>query len=138
MGDLRSIAQGCEDLGVVALTRSDLDRAAVSLKESIALSLEVGQSELVASGLMGLGVVTAREQPMRAARHFGAAEALREVVGVTIWPPRRKLCDHALEAVRDALGAAAFAAAWAEGSAMTLERAVEYALERDTTAPMAP
>jgi hypothetical protein len=78
-----------------------------------------------------LAVVAARDQPVGAARYFGAAEALRESLGVAIWPVRRALYDHALETVRAALDAEAFDVVWAEGRAMTLEQAVEYALERD-------
>lgn len=69
---------------------------------------------------------------MAAARHFGAAEALRESAGGTIWSARRKLYDSALETLHAALGIDAFAAAWAEGRVMTREQAVAYALVRDT------
>ena len=37
--------------------------------------------------------------------------------------------ERVLSEVRAQLGEAAFAAAWEEGQAMTLEQAVEYALE---------
>jgi hypothetical protein len=138
MGDRHSIAQASDGLAIVALVRQDLDQLAVILKESIALSLEVGQVVLVAYGLKGLAVVAAREQPMRAARQFGAAEALLEALGGISWPPRRTLYDHALETVRAGLDAETFAAAWAEGRAMTLDQAVEYALGRGRAALLAP
>jgi hypothetical protein len=35
------------------------------------------------------------------------------------------------DSARDAFGPEVFAAAWAEGQAMTLERALAYALEQD-------
>lgn len=85
----------------------------------------------MAYGLMGLAVVVARAQPVHATRLLEVAEALREAAGVTIWPPRRTLYDDALQTVHAALGAAALDVAWAEGRAMTLERAVEYALQSD-------
>jgi predicted ATPase len=128
MGDLRSIAQAQESLAAVALMREDVDRASALLHESIVLAMEVGHVELVAHMMMDLAVVAAHTQPVHAACLFGAAEALREAVGVGIWPPRQKLYDQALAMGRDALGAAEFTAAWAEGRAMSLERAVEYAL----------
>ena len=39
------------------------------------------------------------------------------------------LWEEAPEAMRAALGKTAFAAAWAEGRAMTLEQAIAYALD---------
>jgi predicted ATPase/transcriptional regulator with XRE-family HTH domain len=138
MGDLRGIAQAHDDLAVAALMSQDLDRTACILQESIPLCLEVGQTELVASGLVSLAVVAARDQPVRAARYFGAAEALRESIGVAIWPVRRALYDHALDTVRAALDAEAFDVAWAEGRAMTIEQAVGYALGRDPAPSATP
>jgi hypothetical protein len=136
-GDLLSRAQSRDYLAIVALVRRDLDRVAALLAEAIPLALAVGQPELVASGLMGLAVVAADEEPARAARLFGAAEALRETAGVAIWEPRRRLYDPALEQVRRALGTAAFDGGWAAGRALTREQAVSYALER-ASAPSVP
>jgi hypothetical protein len=68
---------------------------------------------------------------VHAARLFGAAEALRAAIGSPIPPIERAEYERAVAASRTALGEAAFAAAWAEGRAMTLERAVEFALAAD-------
>ena len=43
-------------------------------------------------------------------------------------PEDRPAYDRSLGAVRDLLSEGALAAAWAEGRAMTLEQAIEYAL----------
>jgi len=62
---------------------------------------------------------------------FGAAELLRESLR------SRRDIDYQAEfaqhtnSTRVALGNAAFEAAWAEGRAMTLDQAIEYALEPD-------
>jgi non-specific serine/threonine protein kinase len=136
-GDLLSQAQSRDYLAIVALVRRDLDRVAALLAEAIPLALAVGQPVLVANGLMGLAVVAAGEEPARAARLFGAAEALRETAGVAIWEPRRRLYDPALERVRRALGTAAFDADWTAGRALTREQAVSYALEM-ASAPSVP
>ena len=128
-GDLRSIGHALDDLAMVALLREDFNRAVALYRESIALCTEVGQLELVAYGLKGLAVVAARERPRRAARLFGAAEALREAGGVAIWPARRTLYDRALALTREALGEAAFGDSWAAGRAMTQREALAEALE---------
>jgi len=64
----------------------------------------------------------------RAVRLFGAAEALREAIGLLSAPQERADYDARLAATRSRLGVVAFEAAWAEGRAMTLEQAIEYAL----------
>jgi hypothetical protein len=68
----------------------------------------------------------------RAARLFGAVEALRERTGSAITlSPWRELHERHLESLRTRLDAVELAAAWAEGRAMTFEQAIAYALEDD-------
>jgi len=69
---------------------------------------------------------SAREEP--AVRLLGAAEALAEAVGATVPAAARTAYEEQVAGLRESLGVAAFAAAWAEGRAMSLEHAVEYAL----------
>ena len=85
------------------------------------------------------GMVAAQGQQRaeleRAARLFGAAEALEDSM---IARPEFAIFDNgALQApiamLRTRLGDDAFAAAWAEGRAMTLEQAIAYALELGAT-----
>jgi predicted ATPase/DNA-binding CsgD family transcriptional regulator len=63
-----------------------------------------------------------------AARLFGAAQAIRQRIGVV----RFKIYDAgyqaAVTALRDAMGEKDFDAAWAEGSALSTEEAIAYAL----------
>jgi hypothetical protein len=80
-----------------------------------------------------LARVTARlGRPDRAARMLGAAEALREVMGMRAFARsadyQRTDYEDVLAATRAALGDEAFASAWAEGRMMTVEDAVAYAL----------
>src|SRR5919109_2715221 len=63
--------------------------------------------------------------PDRAARLWGAAQALRQALGWPLPPHEREECDRQRDALRDALGEEAFAALSAEGRTMTLEQAME-------------
>jgi len=65
----------------------------------------------------------------RAARLFGAAEALREALGAPVLWFQRQSYAQGVAALRAWLDDAACAAAWAEGRGMTLEQAIAYALE---------
>jgi DNA-binding NarL/FixJ family response regulator len=68
---------------------------------------------------------------------FGAAETLREAIGVALLPAERADHDRAVAAARAGAGEVAFAAAWAEGRRMTLEQAAEYALAITTPSTLA-
>jgi len=132
--DAICVARAADCIAVVALMRQDFERVAAVLDEAIPVALTVGHADVVANGLMGLAVAAARQDPVRAAREFGAAAALREATGGDFWPARRTLYDPAVERVRGALGTATFEAAWREGRTMTREQAAAYALGRDSWA----
>jgi non-specific serine/threonine protein kinase len=91
----------------------------------LALFREQGDRHMVAWCLDGLaGVAVAEGQPVRAARLFGAAEALREAIGAPMSAATRAAFERHVAAARAAAGEAAFAAAWAEGRTMTPEQAL--------------
>lgn len=76
---------------------------------------------------MGFIAVT-RGQAERAARLFGAAEALREACGVPMTPMERIEYDLAVESLKRLIDSATVQANWSEGWGMNVEAAVEYAL----------
>jgi tetratricopeptide (TPR) repeat protein len=119
-----------QSLGDVALRRGDCLRAAALYKESLILQRGVGDKPGITRCLEGLAAVAcARRHYGEGTRILGAAEALRESTGFQPAPFEQADHDHLVVSVRAALGESAFAAAWAEGRAMTLEQAIEYALE---------
>jgi hypothetical protein len=66
----------------------------------------------------------------RAARLLGAADALLEASGIANAPTVHRVeIERNVAALRARLDETAFAAAWAEGRAMSLEQASAYALE---------
>jgi hypothetical protein len=84
----------------------------------------------IAASLEGLAAVNrAPGQPGRAVRLLGAAEALREWVGVPLPPTEQANYELLVAAIHAALGEEAFAAAWAAGRALSLEDAVSLALD---------
>jgi predicted ATPase len=64
-----------------------------------------------------------------AARLLGAADGLRDEVGVPIWGPRLSRFETLVHSVRSATGDAAFAAAWGEGRALSFDAALATARE---------
>jgi non-specific serine/threonine protein kinase len=125
----RGIGWSLNDLGVAALATGNLDEARALLHESLTVRREQGDKRGIAEGLATLaGLARAQGHAPRAARLLAAATALREVIGVTLWPIERDRYDREVAAVRSALAEAAFSAAWAEGRAMPPEDAIAYAL----------
>ncbi len=119
------------NLGKVALHQSDCGGAAVYFTESLILCREMGERWLSEECLEGFaGVASATGHYERAARLIGAAFELREILGWQPSPPDQADYDKYSALTRSALGESAFATTWAEGRAMTLEQAIEYALER--------
>jgi predicted ATPase/DNA-binding CsgD family transcriptional regulator len=132
VGDLRGIAMCLTILGVAALEQGDPEHAATAYEEEMRVQRRLKDKTGIAYGLRGLsGVAAMRRQPARAARTWGAAEALSEATGLPLSPFDRSHPDYEglLAVARSRLDAAAWETALAEGRAMTPAQAVEYALE---------
>ncbi len=133
VGDTAWVGYTLRCLGIVTLQQGDCRRAEGFFKESLRLSRETGFQWITTESLVGLaGVSNADGNYDRACRLFGAADALREAIGHRPSPQDQADYDRRLASTREALGEAAFAAVWAEGRAMTLEQAIEYALKENT------
>jgi tetratricopeptide (TPR) repeat protein len=135
LGDRRSAAMALFVLGVTELRRGNLERGATLLEEGAHISRELGDrlgAPYFAEGLAKLSAM--RSRPVRAAKLWGAAEALREQEGVSLSKFDRANSDYErdLALVRSALDEATFDAAWAEGRAMSFEQAVGYLLGEPT------
>jgi non-specific serine/threonine protein kinase len=123
-------AAALHELGLAAWDAGDAARAPEWLRASLAMRRDMGARRGIAEGLEELATVAAgRADPARAARLLGAAEALREVIGAPLPPVDRPGHEAIVAAARAALGAAAFAAAWAAGRALTIDQAVGEALD---------
>jgi hypothetical protein len=70
----------------------------------------------------------------RAARLWGAAQALHESKGVPRDIDFLAEADTRISAVRSGMGEEVWEEAWRKGRAMTLEEVVSYALEREEKA----
>ena len=73
------------------------------------------------------GLATTDGNHPLAARLFGAADALRQRMGLVRFRIYDAECEAALAVLRNAMGDKAFDAAWAEGAALGIEEAIAYA-----------
>jgi non-specific serine/threonine protein kinase len=129
LGETRRLAMLLGDYAFLAMVRGDLRRATDLYEESLARGRRVGDRFQVGWYLEGMaGVAAALDRPERAARLFGAAAAVRDAFGVPVRPPVRPIHERLLAPVRAALGEAGFAAAVAEGRALTVEEGIGEAV----------
>jgi non-specific serine/threonine protein kinase len=142
LGVTRGSASLLYYLGVVTYRQGEYGRAAALLTEGLLLSRDLDARNLRALVEAIAWVAAARGQALRAARLAGGAEALWESLGVRV-PPDEQAdheADHeqAVQVMRAALGEEAFATAWAEGRALSLDQAMALALEGHAVAEEAP
>jgi predicted ATPase/class 3 adenylate cyclase len=116
-------------LGRIASERGRYREATAHLAAGVALISAQGSPHYLADGLEWLAAVAgATDRAARAARLLGAAATVRHETGEVRYPPDRAAYERDLASVRAQLDDVAFAAAWAQGQAMSLEQAVAYAL----------
>jgi tetratricopeptide (TPR) repeat protein len=132
-GDKLFMAIVLHDLGQMAQDRGQYDQAKTIHMESLVLCRALGSKRGIAMCLEKLaGIAVARCQPERAARLLGTTEALRQAITAPMGAADHADYGRFVALTHAGLDDNTFAAAWAEGRAMTLEQAVAYALEEET------
>jgi DNA-binding CsgD family transcriptional regulator/tetratricopeptide (TPR) repeat protein len=126
-------------VGWVALLRGDLERAKALHQESLVLSKELGAHKQLTLMLLealacGAG---AQGEAQKAARLFGATEALRETTSFPLEPALRTLEEPYMVGAHSQLEEGAWTEAWEEGRRMSMEAAIEYALSEDDSSTIA-
>jgi hypothetical protein len=118
------------ETGHILRKQGRYDEAALVYGETIRAFQELGQFAAVAHELESFAFIAiAQSQVQRAARLLGAAESLRERINTPMTALERSEYDQHVAALQAQMDEPAFAAAWAEGRALTMEQAVDYALQ---------
>jgi predicted ATPase/DNA-binding SARP family transcriptional activator len=136
LGDLGWSAIALHNLGLTVIQQGHLEQAMLLHKESLRLQQQLGEKQLLPDLFEALAdELGAQRRPERAARLLGAAAALREVLHTRLYPVDQPDYERSVAMVRAQLDEATFAAAWAEGQAMTIEQAIGYALNSSDEKP---
>jgi predicted ATPase/DNA-binding CsgD family transcriptional regulator len=126
------LPRALDTLGWAALLGGEPGRAKAVLAESLTLCKELGDKGTLLMSLEGLACVAGAEgDGLRAARLFGAAEALMEGIGYRLVPRERAVLEPYRVNVRSRLGERAWEEAVAEGGAIGLDEAIVHALSVD-------
>ncbi len=144
VGNERQLAWTLSLLAKVIAAQGDLAAARAFYEESLnrAKGVNSNLSFLnLAPALEGLAaVVAAQGEPTWATRLWGTAQAQRDAYSIPLPPIYRADYERSLAATRAQLGEKTFAAAWAEGRAMTLDEvlAAQGPVTVPTPAPAEP
>ena len=120
-------------LGSALLFTGAQEEALAHLTESLRLRRQSGDRLGIFHALLGIAAVVNRQgRPVRAAQICGAALALLDSIGGTLFPGVRALYERELATLRGQLDDTTFERAWAEGAAMSLGQAIAYVLGEDS------
>jgi DNA-binding CsgD family transcriptional regulator/tetratricopeptide (TPR) repeat protein len=135
VGDSSNIAIGLMYSALAALTQGDHERAKSLCEESLGLLQKAEDKQHIADCLEVIaGTAAAQGRAQKAARLWGAAEALRAEIGVPLQPEDRKELEPYLATARFDLGEAVWQMMLAEGRAMMPEQAIDYSLSAEEPA----
>jgi tetratricopeptide (TPR) repeat protein len=129
LGDRWGIAGTLADLGTLAREQRDCSAAHSLHQESLGIFQELEHKRGIARLLECFACLAVVQQhPERSLRLAGSAAALRQNIGAPLTPAEQARLERTLAPARQALPNTASAAAWLEGWAMPVEKAVQEAL----------
>ncbi len=137
IGAYRSVG----DAGLALVARSDLahvlrragsiDEAEAIYRETLHEWLHAGNRGAIANQLESFAFIFVKRGELeRAARLFGAAEAIREVAQSVMLYSEREEYDQSVGALRATLDRTSLDAAWAEGRRLSTDEAASLAISR--------
>ncbi|HLY25104.1 MAG TPA: adenylate/guanylate cyclase domain-containing protein [Aggregatilineales bacterium] len=118
------------ELAHVERQAGNLDKALDSYRNTILRWKDLGHRAAIANQLECFAFIArAQDQFERTAKLLGAADLLRDATGAPMTDYERVEYDGEIAALRAQLDQPTFEAEWAAGRAMTMDEAVQYAIE---------
>jgi tetratricopeptide (TPR) repeat protein len=115
-------------LGLMALDAGRIDEAGGHLSEAVSAFNTLGSQTGLAGTLDHVALLATRaNQPAAAISLLGATTTLRQHLGVSARLMEQLIFDEALDAARKNVATDRFEGAWAEGTCMTRDQAVQHA-----------
>jgi tetratricopeptide (TPR) repeat protein len=120
------------DLAHILRQEGNYIEALPAYHETIKAWQRMGHRSAVAHQLECLAFIAkAMEQPDKAARLLGAAEALRQKIEIDMTPPEREDYEKEVADMKTNMDKKEFTSLWAEGRSMTMDEAIELALDEN-------
>jgi tetratricopeptide (TPR) repeat protein len=121
------------NLGRLAQAERDVGRAESWLRQSLTMYRDLGDQAGLSAAVGFLGVLAISRDAYRTAARLLGAVGPGPALSLPLTPDDRRAYEESIAAARAALGEDAFAAAWAQGRARTLEQAADDALRDDSS-----
>jgi predicted ATPase/DNA-binding winged helix-turn-helix (wHTH) protein len=133
--DRWGIARSLTDLAQIACDERDHVTAHAAYREALALFVSLGHKRGIARALEGFACsALAQRDPVRALAITATAAHLRQRIGAPLMPAEQSKLDDKLQPAWISLNDAESKTAYARGWAMSLDNAIEYALEESGSA----
>ncbi|HEX7394468.1 MAG TPA: tetratricopeptide repeat protein [Anaerolineaceae bacterium] len=128
LGVKQGLAVSLGNLGELTFRGGDSDRAQKLYREALSLQQELGaKGDILSILLIFAAFALQAGKPARSVRLYAAAQALQQTIDLALSLAQTGEYEANLASARAQLDPPAFAEAWAEGRAMTMEEAVAYA-----------
>jgi hypothetical protein len=136
LGDRHRINMVKSELAHIDRYEGHYPQAEAVYRETIKEWQRLGHRAAVAHQLECLAsVAKVQEQGQRAATLFGAAQALREKINISMTPSERVEYDREIADLRQGLDERVFDSSCAAGRAMSMDQAIAFALETKSSVP---
>lgn len=130
IGSRRNVIMIKSDLAHALRYEGNFDQAIPAYQETIREWQRIGHRAAIAHQLECLAFIAkALEQVERAAKLLGAAEALRQRIEIDMNPVEHEEYKKEEADLRANMDEKEFASLWAEGRSMTMDEAIEFALD---------
>ena len=134
-GDLWGSARSLTDLGGIYCDQQEYGAAHIAYRESLELFADLGHRRGMARAIEGSAcLAAARGDAARALKLAAAAAHLRRLISAPLPQAEQEKLNENLLSAWELLGETEGKEAWAEGSGMTLEKAIHYSLEEPRSA----
>jgi len=132
IGDMHRVNMVRSELAHIERYEGHYQQAKLMYQESIVEWRRIGHRAAIAHQLECFAwIAKVEEQGQRAAHLFGAAEALREKIDIPMTAMEHIEYEREIADLKTGMHEEVFASAWAEGRTMTMEQAIDFALERN-------
>jgi tetratricopeptide (TPR) repeat protein len=135
LGDRWGTARSLADLGYIYCEQEDYLAAHAAFREALEMFAGLGHRRGIARTLEGIAcLAVSRGHARRALTLASAAAHLRRVIGAPLPQAEQRKLDEKLAVAWEALTDDEAQRAWADGSAMNVEKAIQYSFDQPRSA----